>query len=366
MKMKKTLISILVMGIGAGLLHVAAAADNQPPAVPPSPGQPMPAPQAQPAMNFAPGSTNSGAKVVPAPPAQPAPKTPPGPANAARPPRPAPPPPEPLKLLPGFKDLKEQMSYSVGMSIAETVKNGMVDLDTDVLNAAIRDYMTGGTTRLTEEQMAQGIRGWRTASTAKREEDRVRKAEKNHKAGEAFMAENKKKEGVKTHTVTLPGGKTVEMEYKIITEGAGASPKTNDLVTVKYVGRTLDGKEIDNSSKRGPNPVKMMVSRAPCKGWTEAWPLMKAGSKWELYIPSDLARGDRATPDVEPGSTLIYEMELTGVEPPPPPRGSTPAPLTSDIMKVPSAEEIKKGAQPKIMTPAEVEKEMQKEKEKKQ
>ena len=178
------------------------------------------------------------------------------------------------------------MSYSVGMSIAETVKNGMVDLDTDVINAAIRDYMAGGTMRLTEEQMALGIRGWRTASTAKREEDWVQKAEKNHKAGEAFMAENKKKEGVKTHTVTLPGGKTAEMEYKIITEGTRQSQDQRPRdCEIRRQNPRRQG--IDNSSKRGPNPVKMMVSRAPCKGWSEAWPMMKVGSKWELYIPSD-------------------------------------------------------------------------------
>jgi FKBP-type peptidyl-prolyl cis-trans isomerase len=333
--MKKTLRSILVVGIGAGLLEAAVAADNNPAAPPPAP-----VPQAQ---LTAPGATNALK------------------ARPGSPPR-APQAQEPPVLIPGFKDQKEQMSYGIGMSIGKNIKQGMIDLDVDVLTGAIKDFVAGKTMRMTDEQMTQGIRAYQSAANAKREEERVATAAKNHKLGEAFMAENAKKEGVKIHSVKMPDGKTVDMQYKVITEGTGAIPKSNDVVNVKYRGTTIDGKEFDNSSKRGPGPVKMMVGRAAFPGWGAAWQIMKVGSKWELYIPAALARGDRPIPpNVEAGSTLIYEMELVSIEPPAAPKtaGSGPAPLTSDIVKVPSAAEIKKGAQPKILKPEDVQREMQ-------
>jgi FKBP-type peptidyl-prolyl cis-trans isomerase FklB len=321
--MKKTLRSILIMGIGAGLLQAAAAADNKP-GVPPPPAKP---PAAQPPV--------------------------------------APHAPQAPKLLPGFKDQKEQMSYSIGMSVAQTIKQSLVDLDMDVITGAMKDFLAGKTMRMTDEQVTQGIQAWRTIARAKQQEELARTSEKNRKAGDAFLAENKKKEGVKTHTVTLAGGKTAELQYKIITEGTGAIPKSNDTVNVKFRGMTIDGKQFDSSTNRGPGSLKIPIARTPFRGWSEAWQMMKVGSKWELYLPSTLAGGDRPVrPNVEPGSTLIYEMELTGIEPPPAPRVSTnnPAPLTSDIIKVPSLEQINKGAQPKIMKPEDIEKEMQKEK----
>jgi FKBP-type peptidyl-prolyl cis-trans isomerase len=257
------------------------------------------------------------------------------------------------------------MSNSLGMNIGRGIKQSGVELDLDVLTAAIRDMAAGHAMRLTEVQMGEGVRAFSMAANAKREEERLKLADKNHKLGEAFLAENKKKEGVKTHAVTLPDGKTVEMQYKVITEGTGAVPKSNDMVNVTYRGTLITGKEFDNSAKRGPGPVKQMAGRAMFRGWSEAWQMMKVGSKWELYLPSALARGDYPLPpDVEPGSTLIYEMELTGIEALPAAPGN-PQPLTSDIMKVPSAEELKKGVQPKIMTPEDIEKEMQSEKNKK-
>jgi FKBP-type peptidyl-prolyl cis-trans isomerase len=326
------------MGIGAGLLEAAVAADNNPAAPPPAPPRVSLAPQTNTLLI----ATNMAKPLTPrAPQAQPAPA-----------------------LLPGFKDLNEQMSYSIGMSIGKNIKQGQIDLDVDLLTGAMRDFMAGKTMRMTDDQMMQGIRAYQAAANAKREEERLKTAEKNHKLGEAFMAENAKKEGVKTHEVKLPDGKTAEMQYKIITEGTGAIPKSNDVVDVTYRGTTIDGKEFDTSSKRGPGPAKMMVGRAPFPGWSAAWQMMKVGSKWELYLPAALARGDRPIPpNVEAGSTLIYEMELTGIEPPAAPKaaspGPGPAPLTSDIIKVPSAAEIQKGAQPKIMKPEDIEKEMQ-------
>lgn len=324
------------MGIGAGLLEAAVAADNNPAAPPPAPPRVSLAPQTNTLLI----ATNMAKPLTPrAPQAQPAPA-----------------------LLPGFKDLNEQMSYSIGMSIGKNIKQGGIDLDAEVLTGAMRDFMADKTMRMTDEQMMQGIRAYQTAVSAKREQERLKTAEKNRKLGEAFLAENKKKEGVKTLNVTLPGGKTAEMQYKVLTEGTGPIPKTNDVVEVAYVGKTIDGKEFDDSSKRGPRPSRIAVSRAQYKGWSEAWQAMKVGSKWELYIPAALARGDHPIPpNVEAGSTVIYDMELLGIATNAPPRGAGPgpAPLTSDIIKVPSAAQIKAGDKPKVMTPEEIQKEMQ-------
>jgi hypothetical protein len=143
------------------------------------------------------------------------------------------------------------------------------------------------------------------------------------------------------------------MQYKVITEGTGAIPKSNDTVTVNYRGTLVNGKEFDSSAKRG-QPAKFQVNRV-VRGWTEALQMMKAGSKWEVYIPSALAYGDRGNPSIEPGSTLIFEVELVGADapaPPPPPA----QPLTSDIIRVPSAEELKKGAKIEVIKAEDLEK----------
>ena len=135
----------------------------------------------------------------------------------------------------------------------------------------------------------------------------------------------------------------------------GAIPKSNDTVTVNYRGTLINGKEFDSSAKHGGQPAKFQVNRV-VRGWTEALEMMKAGSKWELYLPSSLAYGDNGYgPNIEPGSTLIFEMELIGTEAPaaasPPPQ-----PLTSDIIRVPSAEELKKGAKIEVIKAEDLEK----------
>ena len=108
------------------------------------------------------------------------------------------------------------------------------------------------------------------------------------------------------------------MQYKVITEGTGAIPKSNDVVLVNYHGKLINGKEFDSSAKRGDKPAKFPVNRV-VRGWTEALQLMKIGSKWEVYIPASLAYGDNGSgPTIEPGSTLVFDMELTGIEAPPP------------------------------------------------
>ncbi len=257
------------------------------------------------------------------------------------------------KLSP--QEQKENMSYAIGTDIGNSLKRGNVDLDLDVLANALKDAINGKQSKFTDMQIREWINNWRQAARAKFEEERKKTAEKNRKEGDAFLAENKKKPGIKTLDVKLPDGSTAELQYKVITEGSGSIPKSIDIVTVNYRGTLINGKEFDNSSKRGNQPFKTPVNRV-VRGWTEALEHMKVGSKWEVYLPSTLAYGDNQSgPTIEPGSTLIFEMELTGIEAPPPP-AAPPPPLTSDIIKVPSAEELKKGAKIEVIKAEDLEK----------
>jgi FKBP-type peptidyl-prolyl cis-trans isomerase FklB len=253
------------------------------------------------------------------------------------------------KLSP--QELKTNMSLAIGTDIGNNLKRGGVELDMDALAAAMKDAIAGQPPKLTDQQVREAINNWRQAAQAKREEDRHKAAEKNHKEGEAFLAQNKGKPGIKTQQVKLHDGTMAEMQYKVLTEGTGAIPKSNDTVTVNYRGTLINGKEFDSSAKHGGQPAKFPVSRV-VPGWTEALQMMKTGSKWELYLPASLAYGDNGYgPNIEPGTTLIFEMELIGIETPPAPAAAAaPAtPLTSDIIKVPSAEELKKGAKIEVI-----------------
>jgi FKBP-type peptidyl-prolyl cis-trans isomerase FklB len=249
-----------------------------------------------------------------------------------------------------FKDDKEKASYAIGMYFGNQIKRGNMEVDAETVNSAMHDVLSGKTLKLNDQQAQEAIRTYQQA-----EQKRV--SDKNKKDGEAFLAENKKKSGVKTQQVTLPDGTTAEMQYKLITEGTGEIPKSNDVVQVNYRGTLTSGKEFDSSAKHNPpgQPSKMALNRV-VRGWTEALEIMKVGSKWELYLPATLAYGDRGyPPDIAPGAALVFEMELVGIEPPAPP--PAPAqPLTSDIIRVPSAEELKKGAKIEVLKPEDVEK----------
>lgn len=240
---------------------------------------------------------------------------------------------------PAFKDEKEKASYAVGIFVGNQIKRSNMDVDLDTLVGAVKDVLAGKDLRLTDMQASEAIRSYQM-------EARKKVAEKNKKEGEAFLAENKTKPGVQTISVPLPDGTSAEVQYKVITEGTGEIPASNDTVKVNYKGTLLNGKEFDSSYKRG-QPAKFMVNRV-VKGWTAALEKMKVGSKWDLYIPSSLAYGDAGNPSIEPGATLLFEVELLGIEPPAP---AAPAaqPLTSDIIKVPSAEELKKGAKIEVI-----------------
>ena len=249
---------------------------------------------------------------------------------------------------PQFKDDKEKASYAIGMYFGNQIKRGNMELDADLVASTMKDILAGKTPALTDQEGMQVIRSYQ-------QESRRKLAEKNKAEGEKWLAENKKKDGIKTQVVTLADGKTAELQYKVLTEGTGATPKSNDVVSVTYRGTTIDGKEFDSTAKHGGTPLKRSVNQL-VRGWTEALQLMKVGSKWEIYLPASLGYGDNGTPAIEPGAALIFEMELLGIEAPqPPPVASAhPQPLTSDIIKVPSAEELKKGAKIEVIKPEDV------------
>ncbi len=206
---------------------------------------------------------------------------------------------------PELKSDKEKISYSIGMDIGGNLKRGSVEVDPDLLAKGLKDSYGGGKTLLTEDQARQAIADFQKTMMAKKAETMRKLAEKNKAEGEKFLAENAKKAGVKT----LPSG----LQYKVIVPGKGKSPKASDTVTVHYKGTLIDGTEFDSSYKHG-QPATFPVSGV-ISGWTEALQLMKEGAKWQLFIPSKLAYGEKgAGRDIGPNATLIFEVELISVK----------------------------------------------------
>jgi FKBP-type peptidyl-prolyl cis-trans isomerase FklB len=247
--------------------------------------------------------------------------------------------------IPVSTNSTQNLSYSIGVSIGNSIKRGGFEVDPKVVGEAIQDVLSGATVKVTEQQAQETIRAYQQETMAKREQERLRLAEKNRAEAEKFLAMNKQKEGVKVHSVKQGEG-AVELQYKVITEGSGASPRLDDSVTFNYAATTSDGKEIDSTAKRG-QPVKTVLAQFPIVGVKEALQLMKPGAKWQLFIPPVLAFGDRSpAPNVEPGSAIVFDVELVSAEP--------REPLTSDIIKVPSKEELDKGAKIETLTPADV------------
>ena len=206
---------------------------------------------------------------------------------------------------PELKTDKEKISYSIGMEIGGNLKRGSVEVDPDLLAKGLKDSYGEGKTILTEDQARQAIADFQKTLMAKQAETMQKLSEKNKADGEKFLAENGKKEGVKT----LPSG----LQYKEIAPGTGKSPKTTDTVTTHYKGTLIDGTEFDSSYKRG-EPVSFPVSGV-IAGWTEALQLMKEGAKWELFVPPNLAYGERgAGREIGPNATLIFEVELISIQ----------------------------------------------------
>ncbi|MCK5100971.1 MAG: FKBP-type peptidyl-prolyl cis-trans isomerase [Desulfobacteraceae bacterium] len=199
--------------------------------------------------------------------------------------------------------LEEKISYAVGYSYYENL-NKEYKLDVDAFFKGIEDSIAKKPA-LDPMQMREALTAFQEHIREKQKQKMLEKSKENKAKGEAFLQENKQKKGV----VTLESG----LQYRVITKGKGESPKPEDTIKCHYKGTTIDGVEFDSSYKRG-QPAVFQLNRV-IKGWTDALQLMKPGSKWELFIPSDLAYGDRAAgPAIKPGSTLIFEVELISIE----------------------------------------------------
>ena len=258
-----------------------------------------------------------------------------------------------------FADEKSRVSYAIGMMTGHNWQQQGLELNPDIYLNGIKDSMTGGKMLLTPEEAQETLQKFQSEFKVKQAAKRAEQTVKNKSDGEAYLAANKKNAGVKTIAAANQEGQPSELQYQVITAGTGATPTANDVVKVNYAGTLIDGTEFDSSYKRG-QPAEFQVGGV-IKGWTAALQEMKVGSKWKLFIPADLAYGEGGRPGIPPNSTLIFEVELLESKSPAPPVQPTPvAPLTSDIIKVPSAEEMKKGAKIEVIKPEDAAKAMQK------
>ena len=243
-----------------------------------------------------------------------------------------------------FKDDKEKANYAIGLNVGVNFKQGNLEYDAAAFERGMKDALAGHQ-GLTMQEAGDAIRKYQT-------DRRALIGAKNKTDGEAFLAANKSKPGIKT----LESG----LQYKVLAEGSGESPKPEDSCVVKYRGTLIDGTEFDNS-ERQPGGTATFPANRVIKGWTEALTHMKPGAKWQLFIPSNLAYGEMGKGgNIGPNTVLLFDVELVSFTAPPPPP-APPAPLTSDIIKVPSLDEMKKGAKIETIKAEDVEKQ-QKEK----
>lgn len=230
-------------------------------------------------------------------------------------------------------------SYALGMMLGEGWKaHGITDLHYNTVLQGIKDAESGGHTLMTMPEMREALMKYQQRLAKREEKKRKELGAKNLKISDAFLAQNKKKPGI----VTLPDG----LQYKVIQQGTGPTPTKADKVTVSYVGTLIDGTKFDSSDK-ATFPLNGIIP-----GWRVALTHMKVGSEWQLFIPPNLAYGAYGRPPrIEPNSVLLFKLHLLSIEHPKPAK-----PVTSDIIEVPSAEQMKKGAKVKIIKPEEAEK----------
>jgi FKBP-type peptidyl-prolyl cis-trans isomerase FklB len=293
--MRKPILIAVVMLLGSAM-------------IPPARGQQSPATQTQ-----------------PTPAANPAKAGPPSAASAA----PAEPGAIGNMLVPGLDSEKAIVSYAIGMTMGANFKKQSVEIDDAAFAKGVHDALSGGSTLLTDEQAHTILNAYQAELRAKQQEKVRLAGETNKQAGEAFLKANGAKDGV----VTLPSG----LEYKILAAGTGPKPDASDTVVCNYRGMLIDGTEFDNSAKHG-GPATLPVSGV-IRGWTEALQLMPVGSKWQLFIPADLAYGERGARDtIAPNSTLIFEVELVSINPKAAaahPGGAAATPPAGDTGKAP-------------------------------
>jgi FKBP-type peptidyl-prolyl cis-trans isomerase len=279
---KLMIIAVNVLAAGMMLLGSASAQQTPTAANPPSPAA---KPQSTPAAKLS---------QAPAAGAQNAPAAKPG--QSVKPKSQS-----PLVLKTG----KDKVSYALGMNLGTNLHRDSIDIDTAIFLRALKDTLAGGKTLLTESEVRTALMQLQTEVRSKQMEKMKLAGEANKKDGDAFLVANKTKEGV----VTLPSG----LEYKVLTQGTGPKPAATDTVVCNYRGTLINGTEFDSSYKRG-QPATFPVSGV-IKGWTEALQLMPVGSKWQLFLPAELAYGERGpSPEIGPNSTLVFEVELLSIQ----------------------------------------------------
>ncbi len=203
---------------------------------------------------------------------------------------------------PSLATQKQRASYGVGMNVGKSFKHEMIDLDLDAFTRGFKDVMTDAKLGLTDAELNEAMSKLRTDVQQKVSEA----GEKSKKEGTDFLAKNKTEKGVQT----TPSG----LQYIVIKEGTGPTPKETDTVKVNYRGTLINGTEFDSSYAR--NEPAVFPVNGVIKGWVEALQKMKVGSKWKLFIPSDLAYGENAQGQIPANATLIFEVELLGIEKP--------------------------------------------------
>lgn len=209
---------------------------------------------------------------------------------------------------PPLKDSKQKVSYGIGLNIGRSMKAQPVDIDADVLARGIKDALTGGKPLLSDQELQETMQVLQQELQGRQREMATKQAgaskvigERNKKVGDAFLAANTKKPGIKT----LPSG----LQYKVVKEGTGPIPKATDEVKTNYRGTLIDGTEFDKN-EGATFPVKGVIP-----GWTEALQLMKVGSKWQLFVPAELAYGStQRSETIGPNATLLFDIELLGIE----------------------------------------------------
>jgi len=205
---------------------------------------------------------------------------------------------------PTIQSRKDKLSYAFGVDMARNIQQQKERLNVELLMRALSDAMAGNELVMTDEEVASTLKAFEAELKQDFEHAKTMVSARNKREGEAFFAENAKKEGV----ITLPSG----LQYKVLKKGDGKLPTTDDVVTCNYQGTLLNGTEIDSSYKR-KEPTAMPV-KGVIPGLAQALQLMPVGSKWRLFVPPQLSYGDRATPGFGPNSTLIFEVELLSIK----------------------------------------------------
>lgn len=202
------------------------------------------------------------------------------------------------------QNVKSRESYSLGYEFGARIHRQGVEIDREVLISAITDGLSGKEAALTPQEMSETLKELRKKVMVSINRRADEGAARNLEKGKIFLYENRKKEGV----VTLPSG----LQYRVLREGNGPVPKEDDTVSVNYRGTLIDGTEFDNSRKRG-EPAVIQV-KGVIKGWSEALQRMKTGSRWQIFVPEELAYANRRFGRIPPRSTLIFELELVSIQ----------------------------------------------------